>query len=68
MPYYKKFRIELSYVIGGKTVETEFVRTASNIPLIDVLPSQGLNVYDAVRRDMLVMTKDAVSFTEELLK
>lgn len=55
-------------VIGGKNLETEFVRAASNIPLIDVLPSQGLNVYDAVRRDMLVMTKDAVSFTEELLK
>ena len=55
-------------VIGGETLENEFVRAAANIPLIDVLPSQGLNVYDAVRRDVLVMTKDAVDFIEERLK
>ena len=55
-------------VIGGETLENGFVRAAANIPLIDVLPSQGLNVYDAVRRDVLVMTKDAVDFVEERLK
>lgn len=55
-------------VIGGETLENEFVRAAANIPLIDVLPCPGLNVYDAVRRDVLVMTKDAVSFVEERLK
>ena len=55
-------------MIGGETLENEFVRAAANIPLVDVLPSQGLNVYDAVKRDMLVMTKDAVSFVEERLK
>lgn len=55
-------------VIGGETLEDGFVRAAANIPLIDVLPSQGLNVYDAVRRDVLVMTKDAVDFIEERLK
>ena len=55
-------------VIGGETLENGFVREAANIPLIDVLPSQGLNVYDAVRRDVLVMTKDAVDFIEERLK
>jgi len=55
-------------VIGGETLENGFVRAAANIPLIDVLPSQGLNVYDAVRRDVLVMTKDAVEFIEERLK
>ncbi len=54
--------------IGGETLENGFVRAAANIPLIDVLPSQGLNVYDAVRRDVLVMTKDAVDFIEERLK
>jgi large subunit ribosomal protein L4 len=55
-------------VIGGEKLENGFVRAAANIPLIDVLPSQGLNVYDAVRRDVLVMTKDAVDFIEERLK
>ena len=55
-------------VIGGETLEKDFVRAAANIPLIDVLPSQGINVYDAVRRDILIMTKDAVEFVEERLK
>ncbi len=55
-------------VIGGETLENDFVRAAGNIPLIDVLPSQGLNVYDVVRRDVLIMTKDAVDFIEERLK
>ena len=55
-------------VVGGATLEVEFIRAASNIPLIDVLPFQGLNVYDAVRHDMLVITKEAVSFIEERLK
>ena len=55
-------------VVGGEILETEFVRAASNIPLIDVLPSQGLNVYDVVRRDTLIMTKEAVGLTEERLK
>lgn len=55
-------------VVGGETLEIKFIRAASNIPLVDVLPSQGLNVYDAVRRDMLIMTKEAVSLTEERLK
>ncbi|MEK9639489.1 MAG: 50S ribosomal protein L4 [Alphaproteobacteria bacterium] len=60
--------ISNALVIGGETLENGFVRAAANIPLIDVLPSQGLNVYDAVRRDVLVMTKDAVEFIEERLK
>ena len=55
-------------VVGGATLEVEFIRAASNIPLIDVLPFQGLNVYDAVRHDMLVISKEAVSFIEERLK
>ncbi|PZO82905.1 MAG: 50S ribosomal protein L4, partial [Micavibrio aeruginosavorus] len=35
---------------------------------IDVLPSQGANVYDILRRDVLVMTKDAVDQLTERLK
>ena len=60
--------ISNALVIGGETLEKDFVRAAANIPLIDVLPSQGINVYDAVRRDILIMTKDAVEFVEERLK
>ncbi len=55
-------------IIGDEKLDNQFAQAAANIPLVDVLPSQGINVYDAVRRDMLVMTKEAVNFVEERLK
>jgi large subunit ribosomal protein L4 len=47
-------------VIGGAEVDSNFKLAARNIPLIDVLPSAGLNVYDILRRDTLVLTRDAI--------
>ncbi|MEM9684659.1 MAG: 50S ribosomal protein L4, partial [Pseudomonadota bacterium] len=41
---------------------------ASNIAKIDVLPSQGANVYDILRRDTLVLTREAVETLEARLK
>jgi large subunit ribosomal protein L4 len=47
-------------IIGGVSLDENFAKAASNIPNIDVLPVAGLNVYDVLRRDMLVVTKDAL--------
>jgi large subunit ribosomal protein L4 len=55
-------------IIGGPTVDAEFMRAAVNIPNLDVLPQQGANVYDILRRDTLVLTKDAVQHLEARLK
>ena len=55
-------------IIGDEKLDNQFAQAAANIPLVDVLPPQGINVYDAVRRDMLVMTKEAVNYVEERLK
>lgn len=55
-------------VIGGAVLDESFRRAASNIPGIDVLPEQGANVYDILRRDTLVLTKDAVEALEARLK
>jgi large subunit ribosomal protein L4 len=55
-------------VIGGAVLDESFRRAASNIPGIDVLPEQGTNVYDILRRDTLVLTKDAVEALEARLK
>jgi large subunit ribosomal protein L4 len=55
-------------VIDGGTVDENFARAARNIPLVDVLPSQGANVYDIIRRDTLVLTRNAVSDLEARLK
>lgn len=47
-------------VIAGPEVDANFGLAARNIPNVDVLPNAGLNVYDVLRRDTLVLTKDAV--------
>lgn len=54
-------------VIDGAEVNENFRRAASNIPGVDVLPTMGANVYDIVRADTLVLTKDAVAALEERL-
>lgn len=55
-------------IVGGAEVDNNFARAAANIPNVDVLPSQGANVYDILRRDMLVLTKEAVQNLEARLK
>lgn len=55
-------------VVDGAEVNDNFRRAASNIPNVDVLPSQGANVYDILRRETLVLTKEAVQALEERLK
>ena len=47
-------------VIGGAEIDKNFGLAARNIAGIDVLPNAGLNVYDILRRQKLVLTKDAV--------
>jgi large subunit ribosomal protein L4 len=47
-------------VIAGTEVDGNLKLAARNIPNVDVLPSMGLNVYDVLRRDTLVLTRDAV--------
>lgn len=51
-------------VIAGAEVDANFGLAARNIPNVDVLPVQGINVYDILRRKTLVLTKDAVDAIE----
>ena len=62
-----KLGLESTLVITGAEVERNFGLASRNLPQIDVLPAQGLNVYDILRRDMLVLTQDAVRQIEERL-
>jgi large subunit ribosomal protein L4 len=55
-------------LIDGPEPNASFKRAAHNIPKIDVLPTQGANVYDILRRDTLVLTRDAVEHLEARLK
>jgi len=65
---FKTMGFESLLVIDGAVVNENFARAARNIPLVDVLPSQGANVYDIIRRNILVLTKSAVSDLEARLK
>ena len=64
----KKLGWTSALIIDGAEVNANFGRAARNLPHIDVLPQQGINVYDILRRDLLVLTKDALSHLEERLK
>ena len=55
-------------VIDGKEVDVNFALASRNIIGVDVLPTIGANVYDILRKDKLVLTKDAVSCLEDRLK
>jgi large subunit ribosomal protein L4 len=55
-------------IIDGAQVDTGFANAARNIPNVDVLPVQGINVYDIVRREKLVLTKAAVEALEARFK
>ncbi|GGE47591.1 50S ribosomal protein L4 [Agaricicola taiwanensis] len=55
-------------VIDGETVNENFGRAARSIPDVDVLPVQGINVYDILRRDTLVLTRAAVDALEARFK
>jgi len=55
-------------IVSGAAVDENFAKAARNIPNLDVLPSQGANVYDILKRHTLVLTKQAVQDLEARLK
>ena len=64
----EKLGINNALIIDGSELDDNFARAARNIAQIDVLPAQGINVYDILRREKLVLTKAALSSLEERFK
>jgi len=60
--------LKSALIIDGSNLDENFAKASRNIPLIDVLPEQGANVYDILRRDTLVLTRNAVEQLEARLK
>ena len=50
--------------IDGDAVNDSFRLAAGNLPGINVMPAMGANVYDILKHDTLVLTKDAVEKLE----
>jgi large subunit ribosomal protein L4 len=65
---FEKLGFANALIVGGAEIEENFGRAARNIPNIDVLPVQGINVYDILRRQKLVLTKAAVEALEARFK
>ncbi len=65
---FAKLELANALIIDGAELEPTFARAARNIPNIDVLPVQGINVYDILRRKKLVLTKAAVEALEARFK
>ncbi|MEX0841248.1 MAG: 50S ribosomal protein L4 [Xanthobacteraceae bacterium] len=63
-----KLGLENALIVDGAQVEANFRAAARNIPNIDVLPVQGINVYDILRRHKLVLTKAALEALEARFK
>ena len=65
---FAKLGLANALIIDGATVDDNFQKAARNIINVDVLPVQGINVYDIMRRDTLVLTKAAVEALTERFK
>jgi large subunit ribosomal protein L4 len=65
---FEKLGLSNALIVDGAEVDTNFRLAARNIPNIDVLPIQGINVYDILRRGKLVLTKAALDALEARFK
>jgi large subunit ribosomal protein L4 len=65
---FEKMGILNALIIDGATLNEGFAKAARNVPNIDVLPIQGINVYDILRRKHLVLTKAALEALEARFK
>jgi large subunit ribosomal protein L4 len=65
---FEKLGLDNALIIDGAEIETNFRLAARNIPNVDVLPVEGINVYDILRRHKLVLTRAALDALEARFK
>ena len=65
---FAKLGLTSALIIDGAEVNRNLSLAARNIPNVDVLPAQGINVYDILKREKLVLTKAAVDALEARFK
>ena len=66
--HFAKLGVANALIIDGAEIDNSFRLATRNIPNIDVLPIQGINVYDILRRQKLVLTRAALDALEARLK
>jgi len=65
---FAKLGLTSALIIDGAEIDANFALAARNIQNVDILPVQGINVYDILRRQTLVLTKSALDALEARLK
>jgi large subunit ribosomal protein L4 len=66
--HFDKLEIVNALIVDGAEVDANFRLAVRNIPDVDVLPIQGINVYDILRRNKLVLTRAAIDALEARFK
>ena len=61
-------KLESALFIDGKDIDNNFLLASKNVPKIDILPVEGINVYDILKRDHLVLSENAVNSIKERFK
>lgn len=65
---FAKLGLRNALIVDGATLDGNFALAARNIGEVDVLPVQGINVYDILRREKLVLTRAAIEALEARFK
>jgi large subunit ribosomal protein L4 len=63
-----KLGLTSALIVDGAELDRNFMLATRNIPGIDLLPQMGANVFDILRRDTLVLTREAVEQLQERLR
>ena len=61
-------KLDSALFIDGKDIDNNFLLASKNVPKIDILPVSGINVYDILKRDYLVLSENAVNGIKERFK
>lgn len=65
---FNRIGLSSALIIDGGVPHEGLTLAARNLPQIDILPVEGINVYDILRRDKLVLTRSAVDALEARFK
>jgi len=64
---FDKLGVDNALIISGEKIDENFIKASSNIKKIDILSYQGINVYDIIKKDNLIIVDDALKLIEERL-
>jgi len=59
--------VSKALIISGVDVDRNFVNAANNIKNLDMISYAGVNVFDIIRKESLIIIDDALKFVEERL-